>query len=145
MSTGVIVILATLGLMIAFMLYPRRKEEHGFIYESYPMSRFAWGSGANPKKYIKGYVWTPYFRLKQLFNKPSNTVFLDEFRFLPEFISESRMNGFFRKKAESVKVSLSALQLTQGVLVVGKMGSGKTMFYNNFFDIEQSSSIRIKK
>ena len=31
MSTGVIVILATLGLMIAFMLYPRRKEEHGFM------------------------------------------------------------------------------------------------------------------
>lgn len=133
MSTGAIVILSTLGLMMSFILYPRKKEEHGFVYESYPMSRFAWGSGANPKKYLRGYLWTPYFRLKQLFNKPSNTVFLDEFRFLPEFISESRMNGFFRKKAESVKVSLSALQLTQGVLVVGKMGSGKTMFYNNLF------------
>ena len=131
MSTGVIVILTTLGLIMVFMLYPRRKEEHGFIYESYPLSRFAWGSGANPKKYIKGYVWTPYFKLKQLFNKPSNTVFLDEFRFLPEFISESRMNGFFRRKAESAKISLSALQLTQAVLIVGKMGSGKTMFYNN--------------
>ncbi|WNY99950.1 type IV secretion system DNA-binding domain-containing protein [Sulfurospirillum sp. 'SP'] len=133
MSTGVIVILSILGFMMAFILYPRRTENHGFIYENYPLSRFAWGSGANPKKLIKGYIWTPYFKLKTLFNKPSNTVFLDEFRFLQEFANESMMNSFFRKRAESVKISLSALQLTQAVLVVGKMGSGKTMFYNNLF------------
>jgi len=132
MSTGIIILLSVIGMVLAFILYPRTKNEHGFVYESYPMSRYAWGSGANPKKLIKGYIWTPYLKLKKLFNKPSYTVFLDEFRFLQEFVNESMMNNFFKKKAETTKISLSAAQLTQGMLVVGKMGSGKTMFYNNF-------------
>lgn len=133
MNTTMIIIALIAGSIITFVLFPRRKEKHGFIYENYPLTRYAWGSDANPKKLIKGYVWTPYFKLKTLFNKSANTVFLDEFRFLEEFANESMMNSYFRRKAESVKISLAAAQLTQGILIVGKMGSGKTMFYNNLF------------
>ncbi|MBV5277718.1 MAG: type IV secretion system DNA-binding domain-containing protein [Campylobacteraceae bacterium] len=131
MSTSVIVIFTIIGLILAFVFKPRTKEEHGFVFENYPMSRYAWGSGANPKKLIKGYIWTPYSKLKHLFSKPSYTVFLDEFRFLQEFTSESMMNGFLKKRAETTKISLPPILLREGMLIVGKMGSGKTTFYNN--------------
>lgn len=111
MSKGVTVILATLGLMIAFMLYPR-KREHGFIYESYPLSRFAWGSGANQKNTLKA-----MFGLLILGSNNSLTNyqygFLDEFRFLPEFISESRMNGPEEKQKK--RIHLCPLHLREGL------------------------------
>lgn len=132
MSTGVIVIFTIIGLVAAFVFKPRTKEEHGFVFENYPMSRYAWGSGANPKKLIKGYIWTPYHLLKKTFAKyKKDGIFINQFRFLEEFTHESMMNSFLKNKAEKTEVYFSPLQLTQGMLIVGKMGSGKTMFYNN--------------
>ena len=79
MNSAVIIAMTIAGFILTFVLFPRRKEKHGFMYENYPLTRYAWGSGANPKKLITGYVWTPYFKLKTLFNIFRIILFLNTY------------------------------------------------------------------
>lgn len=109
------------------------KTENGYVYSKYPWThRNAWGSLPNPKEVKRGYVWTPISQLKSKFKKSDkNKVFLDYFRFDEDFKQKSKMSGFFAKRAENTPLYFDPLKLTQGVLLVGKMGAGKTEFYFN--------------
>ncbi len=110
------------------------KVEHGFVYCKYPFAHNnSFGSLANPKEVKRGYMWTPISRLKNLF-KPSskNTVYIDNFRVDEDYAHKSSMSFFFKKKAQNTKLFFDPLKLTQGILLCGKMGAGKTELYFNF-------------
>lgn len=110
------------------------KKESGFVYARFPSlaHRNAGGSLPNPLEVKRGYMWTPLSRLKSLFyQNKKNTVFIDEFRFGDDYAYKAHINGFYRKNAEKTKLYFDPLKLTQGVLLVGKMGAGKTEFYFN--------------
>lgn len=121
-----------IGLLVIYSLI-NFKTENGYVYGKYPwMHRNAWGSLPNPREVKRGYIWTTIGRLKNTFKQSKkNTVFLDYFRFDEDFKIKSKMSGFFAKKAENTALYFEPLKLTQGVLLVGKMGAGKTEFYFN--------------
>lgn len=125
-------IYVSIGIWILYSLV-NFKTENGFVYAKYPwMHRNAWGSLPNPKEVKRGYLWTSVSQLKSKFSKSDkNIVFFDYFRFDEEYKIRSKMSGFFAKKAENIALYFDPLSLTQGVLLVGKMGAGKTEFYFN--------------
>ena len=117
-------------LIIAF--YPRYKSINGFVYSRYPFNRYSFGSLANPETPKRGYTWTSVFALKKLFSKTvKNIVYIDNFRFDSEFVSKSHMNGMIKKWAENMKFYFDPLKMTQGILLIGKMGAGKTEWFFN--------------
>lgn len=126
-------LLLTTGAVVAASFYFFGvKKESGFVYARFPglAHRNASGSLPNPLEVKRGYMWTPISRLKNLFSEnKKNTVFIDEFRFDDEYAHKAKINGFYRKSAEKTEFYYDPLKLTQGVLLVGKMGAGKTEFY----------------
>lgn len=121
------------GLSLAFWYFFGIKKENGFVYARFPFAhKNAGGSLPNPLDVKRGYIWTPLSVLKNLFSKNlKNYVFIDNFRFDEEYVHKSGMNGFYRKSAEKTEIYLDPLKMTQGMLLIGKMGSGKTEFYFN--------------
>lgn len=109
------------------------KVEHGFVYCKYPFAHNnSFGSLANPKEVKRGYMWTPVAKLKNLFKPNSkNTVYIDDFRVDEDYAHKSSMSYFFKKKAQNTKLFFDPLKLTQGILLCGKMGSGKTQLFFN--------------
>jgi hypothetical protein len=108
------------------------KKENGFAYPRFGFAhRNAGGSLANPLDVKRGYMWTPLPTLKNLFSKnKKNTVCIDQFRFDDDYAYKCGMNGLYRKNAEKTEIYLDPLKMTQGMLLIGKMGSGKTeMFF----------------
>lgn len=109
------------------------KTENGFVFAKYPwMHRNSWGSLPNPKEIKRGYRWTPMSVLKREFkNNDKNKVFIDYFRLDEDYKLKSSMSSYFAKKAENTDLYFDPLKLTQGCLLIGKMGAGKTEFYFN--------------
>lgn len=126
-------ILSVLLFIVWFLFFPKSKEKNGFLYETMPVSKHGWGSDGNPSQLIRGYTWTPYSKLLSEF-KTNQGVFIDNFRFFKEFVYEAKMNSFFKKRAEKTTINFTPRQLTQGMLIIGKMGGGKTMFYNSILN-----------
>ncbi|MDD3856370.1 type IV secretion system DNA-binding domain-containing protein, partial [Sulfurimonas sp.] len=125
-------ILITVAVLSASWYFLGIKKESGFVYARFPSlaHRNASGSLPNPLEVKRGYMWTPISRLKNLFSQnKKNIVFVDEFRFDDEYAHKAKINGFYRKSAEKTEFYFDPLKLTQGVLLVGKMGAGKTEFY----------------
>ena len=128
-------------LFFIFFYFFGEKEENGYIYTRFPFGhKNSWGSLPNPKNVKRGYRWTKVSRLSKDF-KPNkkNRVFIDLFRFDEEYIYRSKMNFFAKKAAEKSKIYFDPLKLTQGLLIIGKMGSGKSELYHsilnqNFYD-----------
>lgn len=117
--------------------WPKSFVEDGFLYTKYPYSldttdKFTWGSFANPVLPKRGYIWTPYKKLKKSFKKSEkNRIFLDEFRFDQDFAQRSKMQRGFKKRAEQTQIYINPIDARQGLLLVGKMGAGKTeMFFS---------------
>lgn len=122
----------SVGLWVLYSLV-NFKTEHGFVYAKYPWAhRNVWGSLPNPQTVKRGYIWTSISTLARTFKKSDkNIVFLDNFRFDEDYKTNSKMSNFFAKKTENTSLYFDPLKLTQGCLLVGKMGSGKTEFYFN--------------
>lgn len=122
----------SIGLWLLYTLV-NFKTEHGFVYAKYPWAhRNAWGSLPNPRTVKRGYIWTSISTLARTFKKSDkNIVFLDNFRFDEDYKTNSKMSNFFAKKTENTSLYFDPLKLTQGCLLAGKMGSGKTEFYFN--------------
>lgn len=122
----------SVGLWVLYSLV-NFKTEHGFVYAKYPWAhRNVWGSLPNPQTVKRGYIWTSISTLARTFKKSDkNIVFLDNFRFDEDYKTNSKMSNFFAKKTENTSLYFDPLKLTQGCLLVGKMGAGKTEFYFN--------------
>jgi len=107
------------------------KEKNGFVYARFPYAhKNAFSSYANPREIVRGYKWATLKELKRLFTKSEKkTVFIDEFRFDDDYKEECKIPNFLVKKAESTQLHFTPLNLTQSLLLVGKMGSGKSEFY----------------
>jgi hypothetical protein len=123
-------------LLMGFMLFMiwyifKMKVVNGYVYAKFPVAhKNGFGSLANPKDIKRGYRWTNAFDLLKKFKKSDkNRVFMDYFRFDEEYKREARLSSFFAKKAENTPLYFDPLKMTQGVLLVGKMGSGKTELY----------------
>lgn len=109
----------------------KSKEENGYIFTKFPIAHpNSFGSLPNPKNVKRGYIWTPVSKLKREFKaNDKNTVFIDHFRFDENYIKDSSMNIFVKKSAEKTSLFYNSLKLTQGLLLIGKMGAGKTELY----------------
>lgn len=121
-----------MGLCILFVWYIFKMEiKNGYVYAKFPIAhKNSFGSLPNPKDVKRGYKWTSAFELQKTFKKSDkNKVFIDYFRFDEEFKEEASFNSFFRKKAENTPLYFDPLKMTQGLLLVGKMGAGKTELY----------------
>jgi len=132
------VIFWILGFIVAipFLIYfyPTRFKENGFIFTNYPLKHNEFGSFPNPERVTSGYWWSSVFDLKKELKKRDNSVFIDFFRFDKEFAKKSRMKGLIKNKVESTKLYFTPLEMTQSLLFVGKMGSGKTQILFNFLN-----------
>ena len=132
------VIFWILGFMVAIpfiiYFYPVRFRENGFIFTNYPIKHNEFGSFANPERVTSGYWWSSIFDLKKELKKREESVFIDHFRFDKEFTKKSRMKGMIKNKIESTKLYFTPLEMTQSLLFVGKMGSGKTQILFNFLN-----------
>jgi len=109
------------------------KVEHGFVYCKYPFAHNnSFGSLANPKEVKRGYMWTPVAKIKNLFSQnKKRTAYIDNFRVDEDYAHKSSMSTLFKKKAENTPIYFNPVDMRQGILLVGKMGAGKTEFYFN--------------
>ncbi len=130
MITNLLLLLA-----LFFMLYYlfKVKKEDGYVYGRFPIAhKNLGGSLANPKNVRRGYRWTNYATLKNKFKKSKkNRAYIDNFRFDDEFIRRCKMPRSVVKRAEKTEIYFDPIKMREGVLVIGKMGSGKTEFYFN--------------
>ena len=126
---AIIVLIVLYFVMKAFDL----KEDNGFIYPKYSFAhKNAFGSLANPRHLKRGYIWTPVNILKKKFKKDDmKTVFIDNFHFDEDFAEKSRISKRRVKKIERTEIYFDPLKMTQGILLIGKMGAGKTELYFN--------------
>ncbi len=129
---GTLLTTAAIGGLAYATLGPHKIVENGFVYSRWPEGPHSFGSLANPLTHKRGYVWTPAKILaKELREETEATVFLDEFRFDGDFAKKSKMLKRMIKSYQKQKHYLKPLWLTQSMLLVGKMGSGKTEMYFN--------------
>lgn len=123
------IFLVIFAIPVVWILFPTYKVRDGFLYSKYPLKN-SFGSLPNPEHIKRGYKWTSIFALKKLFSKSKKArVFIDTFRFDDDYASKSSL--VFRKTLEKTEFYFDPLKMTQGLLLVGKMGSGKTEFYFN--------------
>ena len=124
------IMFSSIGFMIFWYLFDVKKRD-GYVYARFPFAhRNTGGSLANPEEIKKGYRWTPARHLKHDFREgDKNIVFIDEFRFDEDYVKDSKMNKSAKKGAEKTKIYFDPLKMTQGLLLVGKMGAGKTELY----------------
>lgn len=95
---------------------------------------FTWrnaASAANPpsQTIINGHIYTPIevIKKKSLENKnKKGSLYLNNFRFFQDYINETWIPSFFRKRYENVKYYLDSSKLCRTMLIVGSAGSGKT-------------------
>ena len=119
---------------LAIMYYlTKTTKKNGFIYAKFPniSTNRAGGSFANPDDVKRGYQWAAVSELKKLFRKSDDKVYIDSFRVDDEFAEDGGMSKLYRKSAEKTEIYFDPLKMTQGILLVGKMGAGKTEFYFN--------------
>jgi len=107
------------------------KVTDGYVFARFPTAhKNSYGSLANPKDIKRGYKWTSVYDLKSKFKKNNkNIVYIDNFRFDDEYATDSKIPSYMRKDAENTQIHFNPLSLTQGLLLVGKMGAGKTELY----------------
>ncbi len=130
-----LILIPTAGVAI-ITLWPRFQEESGIKFESYPTTRWSHGSFANPNYVTRGYFWTPVKELQKFFysEKGKNFVYVDNFKIDEEFAFKSRIPFFLKKKYNETKIGFDPLKMTQSLLFIGKMGSGKTEILFNFLN-----------
>jgi len=122
------------GALATGAYFLKTQVKHGFVYAKFPniSNNNAAGSYANQKDIKRGYSWTAVSDLKKKFRKDDkHRVYIDNFRVDDDYAKESKMSNVYKKSVEKTEIYLNPLKMTQGILLVGKMGSGKTEFYFN--------------
>lgn len=81
-------------------------------------------SYVNPLNVEKGYKWTYLNKIKKLFEENrEGKLYIDNFR------TDRDIPG--KRKAEQTQIYFNPLDTTKTILTIGKMGSGKTEFFNS--------------
>lgn len=113
-------------IMVGLIIYwPRFRVEQGIRYESWPTTKWSHGSFPNPDYVTRGYVWSPANDLKK-YKYDETKVYIDNFKFDEDFARKSKIPSFLKNRSEDFKVGFDPLKMTQSMLFIGKMGSGKT-------------------
>jgi len=112
-------------------LLTKKTEKNGFVYAKHQLAhKNVYSSFANPIEIKSGYKWATLKELKKIFTKSEkNTVFIDEFRFDENYVEDCGLSRGAVKKAHGVQFHFTPLNLTQSLLLTGKMGAGKSEFY----------------
>jgi len=100
----------------------------------YTWSNAASSANPPPKSYITGHRWTPIETIKSEARKnkaKKDGIYVNNFKFWDDYVFETKMPNFLRKKSEKVEYYLEASKLTRTMLVLGSPGSGKTEFFHN--------------
>jgi hypothetical protein len=79
----------------------------------------------NPKKLKQGYSWTYIDKIKELlsYSQEQKNIYIDNFRVDRDIPNKS--------KVEQTQTFINPLDTTKTILALGKMGSGKTEFFNS--------------
>jgi len=136
MTIFFIAIFSPILLFLAILYWPKRLVEQGIEFVSYPTSKYSHASFANPDKPIRGYTFSTTSDLKKIKYEPNgkNRVFVDVFRMDKEFRSKSRIPHFLVNRYQNFEVGFDPLKMTEALLLIGKMGSGKTEILFNFLN-----------
>ena len=107
------------------------KTINGYVYARFPVAHSnTFGSLANPRDIKRGYKWTDVFSLAKKFKKSDkNRVYLDNFRFDEDYVKKSKIPKMMQKIAKNKEFYFDPVKMRESVLLVGKMGSGKTEMY----------------
>lgn len=123
------------GSMLFILWYlDRHYTEQGFLFYRLPLlaPRGTFGSAPNPKNIMQGYAWIDFRDLKNKFKSDKNTVYLNNFRFFDHFVEKSKISKRTKNKIETgTRISLEPKKLTQGVVLFGATGTGKSEEYYN--------------
>lgn len=121
--------LTLIGVLLAVFWYlERHHTEQGFLFYRFPLlaPRGTFGSAPNPKNIMQGYSWIDFRNLIDKFKSVKNTVYLNNFRFFDHFIEKSKISEGTKKKIEKTEIYLDPYKLTQGVVIFGATGTGKS-------------------
>jgi len=112
------------------------KTINGYVFARFPIAhKNSYGSLPNPKDIKRGYKWTNVYDLKFKFKRnDENTVYINNFKLDDDFVEKSRIPNFMKKRAENTAIYFKKINLTQGLLLVGKMSAGKTEFYTSILN-----------
>ena len=109
------------------------KKENGLVYGRFADThRNVMGSFANPIDVSQGYKWTKATQLKKEFRSDDESVYIDNFRFDEDYIQICKTPDWYKKSLENITINFKPLQMTESMLFVGKMGSGKTEMLFSF-------------
>lgn len=135
MSILLFILLAPFVMVGLIIYWPRFKIEQGIRYESWPMTRWSHGSFANPDNVIRGYTWSSINDLKsKKYKLNENKIYIDNFRFDKDFARKSKIPSFLKNRSENFEIGFEPLKMTQSLLFIGKMGSGKTEILFSFLN-----------
>ncbi len=109
-------------------------------YASYP----------NPISHSRGYKWTEPLSLKMFQlareDKIDRPIFLDNYGFYPEMTNRSALidNPLIRANIERrISMRIDALKVTQQLVIIGGMGSGKTEYIHNIIEQNHKSGFTL--
>jgi len=121
--------------LILYYLFKVEKED-GYVYGRFPIAHSSLGGSlANPENVRRGYRWTKYSTLKNRFKKSKkNIALINNFRFDEDYAAKCKMPRSMVKWAQKTEIYLDPIKMREGVLIIGKMGSGKTEFYFNILN-----------
>lgn len=132
-----IVTMLNLCLKIAIMVSLKKEvvlsKEHKEIENREYTKIELLGSMANPTSYSRGYKWTTPIQIKAFSQKNKDGIYLDNFAFYPETINRTSLstNPLILKALENVELRLNPFDFAKQVMIIGGMGSGKTVLINN--------------
>lgn len=124
--------LALIAMFFAvFWYFDRHHSEQGFLFYRHPLlaPKGTFGSAPNPKNIMQGYAWIDFRNLINKFKSAKNTVYLNSFRFFDHFVEKSKISESTKKKIEKTEIYLNPYKLTQGVVIFGATGTGKSEEY----------------
>jgi len=111
--------------LYVYSLLAKNRQIDGFYFQKYADSSFA-----NPINTISGYKWATIPKLKS-FTAKRNEIYIDNFRYDNDFTRKVKMPKFYKKMIEKTKIHFNADDMVEGLLICGKMKSGKSEIYNS--------------
>ncbi|MDD2698807.1 MAG: type IV secretion system DNA-binding domain-containing protein [Arcobacteraceae bacterium] len=134
----------TLSYFAIKALVPNSYQENGMWY-----TKFANTSAANPINLVNGYRWSSIDKLKKFMRDGNRRdCYLGDFRVDENFAKKVKMPKWYKKYLEKLQIKINKQDLVESMLVIGKMKSGKTEFFNHllkqdFYDRAIIHSIKI--
>jgi len=134
----------TLSYFAIKALAPNSYQENGMWY-----TKFANTSQANPINLVNGYRWSSTDKIKKFMREENRKdCYLGDFRVDDNFAKKVNMPKWYKNNLEKLQIKINKQDLVESLLIIGKMKSGKSEFFNHllkqdFYDRTIIHSIKI--